>query len=134
MSHSLSNVAYSCGSCGFDLCLSSSDRNTASIGSAKYGRAMRKGIVAFSAINESRFARAEGIRCRPYFESKGSWGLFRRRTELRCRKCGSSIGCAYATLGCGSEKGAVYYIKIGALRPSCGEDDDGGFLGSRDAR
>ena len=31
----------------------------------------------------------------PYFRSTRSWGLFRRRARLLCRKCGGRIGNAY---------------------------------------
>ncbi|KAA3449626.1 nitrate reductase [NAD(P)H]-like isoform X2 [Gossypium australe] len=96
--HSLSSasqrhVTYSCGSCGYELNLSSSSRNTATIGS-KYGKSIKRGIISFISIDESRFTQVDEFRWGPYF-SKHSWGLFRRRTKLLCRKCGNYIGNAY---------------------------------------
>ncbi|KAG8044668.1 hypothetical protein GUJ93_ZPchr1247g22899 [Zizania palustris] len=51
---SAKDVAYSCGYCGYALNLSSSTRNTANIGS-KYGKQIRKGVISFFAVDESRF-------------------------------------------------------------------------------
>ncbi|KAJ4732158.1 methionine-S-oxide reductase [Rhynchospora pubera] len=91
---STKEVTYSCGYCGYSLNLSSSYRNTENIGS-KYGKAIRKGLVPFVSIDESRFGQREELRCMPYFNSKHSWGLFRKRTKLICRKCGKYIGTSY---------------------------------------
>lgn len=87
-------LSCSCGSCGFDLNLSSSSRNTSAIGS-KYGKSIKKGIISFVHVDESRFTQSENFQCVPYFFSKQSWGLFRRRTKLMCRKCGNYIGVSY---------------------------------------
>ncbi|KAM7518864.1 hypothetical protein LguiB_017826 [Lonicera macranthoides] len=84
-----------CGACGYDLNLSSSSRNTSTIGS-KYRKSMKKGIISFLYVDESRFTQVEEFRCLPFFFIfKRSWGLFRRRTKLLCRKCGNRIGVAY---------------------------------------
>ncbi|TVU19733.1 hypothetical protein EJB05_35902 [Eragrostis curvula] len=138
---SVKDVTYSCGYCGYALNLSSSARNTANIGS-KYGKQIRKGVVSFFTIDESRFTQTDEVSCMPYFHSSRSWGLFRKRTRLLCRKCGGSIGNAYedegSTLYDGSEdpdmstKGSSkstqkkYVIKINALQPS--SDESGGLL------
>ncbi|KAG8378266.1 hypothetical protein BUALT_Bualt08G0119700 [Buddleja alternifolia] len=87
------DVSYSCGSCGYDLNLNSSSRNTSTIGS-KYGKSMKKGVISFFSIDESRFNLVEEFNCVPFFMSKHSWGLFRPRTKLLCRKCGNLIGIA----------------------------------------
>ncbi|RRT76793.1 hypothetical protein B296_00007752 [Ensete ventricosum] len=84
----------SCGRCGYALNLSSSNLNTAGIG-AEYRRAIRKGVVSFLAIDETRFTQADELRCLPYFRSHRSWGLLRRRTRLLCGGCGCLIGVAY---------------------------------------
>ncbi|RZS20293.1 hypothetical protein BHM03_00052792 [Ensete ventricosum] len=84
----------SCGRCGYALNLSSSNLNTAGIG-AEYRRAIRKGVVSFLAIDETRFTQADELRCLPYFRSRRSWGLLRRRTRLLCGGCGCLIGVAY---------------------------------------
>ncbi|KAL8167215.1 hypothetical protein V2J09_008714 [Rumex salicifolius] len=93
-SRSNRDVNYSCGSCGYDLSLSSSNRNTASIGS-KYGKSIKRGMISFFQIDESRFTQADEIQCIPFFSSKKSWGLIRKKTKLLCRKCGNHIGNAY---------------------------------------
>ncbi|XP_072996453.1 uncharacterized protein At4g08330, chloroplastic-like [Typha latifolia] len=114
-------VIYSCGSCGYNLNLSSSNRNTTNIGS-KYGKAIKKGLVSFFSIDESRFLQVDELRCHPYFDSKRSWGLLRKRTKLFCRKCENFIGIAYAKSSSSPENGDVRYkmydVKINALQPS----------------
>ncbi|KAG1339110.1 hypothetical protein COCNU_04G014160 [Cocos nucifera] len=120
-SHPLSthgDVTYSCGSCGFALNLSSSNRNTSNIGS-KYRKAIKKGVVSFFSIDESRFSQADELLCLPCFNSKHSWGPFGRRTRLLCRKCGNFIGSA-APIGPNSCR--KYNIKISALQPSSAEE------------
>ncbi|XP_020176338.1 uncharacterized protein At4g08330, chloroplastic [Aegilops tauschii subsp. strangulata] len=136
--YSAKDVAYSCGYCGYALNLSSSTRNTANIGS-KYGKLIRKGVVSFFAIDESRFTQTDEVSCTPYFRSSRSWGFFRKRTRLLCRKCSGHIGNAYDdkdsalydtlddTLA-SSEVSSMssrkkYVIKINALQPS--SDDSG---------
>lgn len=87
------HVSYSCGSCGYELNLSSSNRNTTTIGS-KYSKSIKRGVISFFQIDDSRFMKVDEIKCTPYFISKHSWGLFRRRTKLLCCKCGHHIGNA----------------------------------------
>uniref|UniRef100_A0ACD5TG48 Uncharacterized protein n=1 Tax=Avena sativa TaxID=4498 RepID=A0ACD5TG48_AVESA len=131
--YSAKDVAYSCGYCGYELNLSSSTRNTANIGS-KYGKQIRKGVISFFAIDEGRFTQTDEVSCTPYFRSRCSWGFFRNRTRLLCRKCGAHIGSAYEdedsalyeTLDdtqTSSQGGSVssrkkYVVKINALQPS----------------
>uniref|UniRef100_A0A0D9V7G7 MsrB domain-containing protein n=1 Tax=Leersia perrieri TaxID=77586 RepID=A0A0D9V7G7_9ORYZ len=148
---SVKDVTYSCGYCGYALNLSSSTRNTANIGS-KYGKQIKKGVVSFFALDESRFTQADEVTCVPYFHSRRSWGLFRRRSRLLCRKCGGRIGSAYdedddpaaaaalssacdgsddlRTSSSGSSGGGSsassqknYVIKINALQPSSDDSD-----------
>ncbi|CAK9155731.1 unnamed protein product [Ilex paraguariensis] len=121
----------SCGACGYDLNLNSSTRNTSTIGS-KYGKSMKKGIISFLYIDESRFTQADEFQCVPSFISKHLRGLFRRRTKLLCRKCGNHIGNAYdddtsyplVTDGSDSASGSEisthrkYDVRIRALQPS----------------
>ncbi|CAA7398191.1 unnamed protein product [Spirodela intermedia] len=117
-------VSYSCGSCGYKLNLSSSNRNTSNFGS-KYGKAIKKGVISFLAIDESRFSKKEECRCVPYFISKRTWGIFRRRTKLLCQKCGNLVGVAYeeddpscaASESSGAAVHGKYKIKIRALQP-----------------
>ncbi|XP_061341947.1 uncharacterized protein At4g08330, chloroplastic-like [Gastrolobium bilobum] len=133
-SHSFSSqrdVRYSCGSCGYELNLSSSNRNTSSIGS-KYGKSIKRGIISFFNIDDSRFTQVDEIQCMPHF-NKHSWGLFRRRTKLLCRKCGNHIGNAYngytsffplVSNGAEAASHTKYDVRIRALQPSSSEEPE----------
>ncbi|GAB4855739.1 hypothetical protein Ancab_024383 [Ancistrocladus abbreviatus] len=130
---SLNGVNYSCGSCGYELNLNSCSRNTSVIGST-YRKSMRKGIISFFSIDESRVTQIECLRLLPYFISIRSWGLFQRRTQLLCRKCGNHIGNACSTFNFSSDSlpreepcltswdgisgRTTYNIRIRALQPS----------------
>ncbi|GMH21614.1 hypothetical protein Nepgr_023456 [Nepenthes gracilis] len=127
------HVNYSCGSCGYELNLNSSNRNTATIGS-KYGKSLKQGIISFFQIDESRFTQVDEFGCIPYFISRYSWGgFFSRKTKLLCRKCGKHVGFAYddktspyPLLTDGSNSSPVngvsghrkFDIRIRALQPS----------------
>ncbi|XP_010242793.1 PREDICTED: uncharacterized protein At4g08330, chloroplastic-like [Nelumbo nucifera] len=130
------DVNYSCGSCGYSLNLSSSNRNTSKIGS-KYGKSIKRGIISFFSIDESRFTQVDELRCMPYYISKHSWGFLRRRTKLLCRKCGSLVGHAYednafsypsvpdgsdSSSGYGMSFCRKYDVKIRSLQPSSSEE------------
>lgn len=149
---SIKDVTYSCGYCGYALNLSSAARNTAGIGS-KYGKQIKKGVVSFVAVDESRFTLTDELSCTPYFRSGRSWGFFRRRSRLLCRKCGGRIGDAYEEDEGGRDTGGLsdgdgfsddmrassssgsggsgssasnhmnYLIKISALQPSSDDSD-----------
>ncbi|XVE95481.1 hypothetical protein REPUB_Repub02eG0101200 [Reevesia pubescens] len=127
------HVTYSCGSCGYELNLDSSSRNTATIGS-KYGKSIKRGIISFFNIDESRFTQVDEFHCIPYF-SKHLWGLFRHRTKLLCRKCGNHIGNAYddktsglvldgsdSSSGNEASSHRKYDVRIRALQPSSAEE------------
>ncbi|XP_031097428.1 uncharacterized protein At4g08330, chloroplastic-like isoform X1 [Ipomoea triloba] len=136
-SSSLRDVTYShfcsnsCGCCGYELNLCSSSRNTSTIGS-KYNKCIKKGIISFLYIDESRFTQVKEVRCMPYFVSKHSWGFFPRRTKLLCRKCGNHVGTAYdndvayplvadeldSTIPDETATHRRYDIKIRSLQPS----------------
>ncbi|KAF1869051.1 hypothetical protein Lal_00048331 [Lupinus albus] len=121
------DVRYSCGTCGYELNLSSSNRNTSSIGS-KYSKFIKRGIMSFFNIDDSRFTQVDEIQCVPYF-TRHSWGLFRRRTKLLCRKCGNHIGNAHNGFTSSSREPITnssnetkYDIRIRALQPSSFEE------------
>ena len=91
--------------------------------------------VCFS-IDESRFTQVDELQCVPHF-SKQSWGLFRLRTKLLCRKCGNHIGNVYndhsssfslapdgaeSSLGNEASTHTKYDIRIRALQPSSSEE------------
>ncbi|XP_021900458.1 uncharacterized protein At4g08330, chloroplastic-like isoform X2 [Carica papaya] len=86
----LKQVNYSCGSCGYQLNLNSSNRNTSVIG-PEYEKSLKRGVISFLSIDESRFTKIEERRWTPYFNSIHSWGLLQRRTKLLCYKCGNHI-------------------------------------------
>ncbi|KAI3984082.1 hypothetical protein MKX01_035209 [Papaver californicum] len=135
------HINYRCGSCGYELNLRSSDRNTSAIGS-KYGKSMKRGIISFFSIDESRFTQMDEFTCVPNFISKNSLGLLKRRTKLLCRKCGNHVGNAYeestprnhqesdsSDSGSGSVPGISirrkYNVKIRSLQPSSSEEESG---------
>lgn len=125
----------SCGTCGYELNLNSDNRNIPAV-SSNYHKLIRRGTISFFCIDESRFKQTEKRECKPYFTSKKSWGLFRRRTKLLCRRCGNHIGNSYRvtasstslTLGKlysitwdGMSDCRIYDIKISALQPLVSE-------------
>ncbi|XP_020274682.1 uncharacterized protein At4g08330, chloroplastic-like [Asparagus officinalis] len=101
------DVTYRCGSCGYELNLHSSNRNTKNIDYSKYGKVIRKGVVSFVEVDESRFSE---------FEEIGCMNIFGRRTKLACKKCGNFIGAAYYE-GAG-DKYKKYDVRISALQPA----------------
>ncbi|KAI3465612.1 hypothetical protein Pfo_022275 [Paulownia fortunei] len=133
-SHSLStHVSYSCGSCGYELNLNSCNRNISVI-DAKYGKSMKRGVISFFSIDESRFTQINKVRWLPYLPSKNSWRLFPQRTKLLCRNCGNYIGTAWnmddtssstpfqmvkqsSATWDGISARRMYEIKIRSLRP-----------------
>ncbi|EFJ28706.1 hypothetical protein SELMODRAFT_441180 [Selaginella moellendorffii] len=128
------DVSYSCGRCAFKLNLSSSDRLITSIG-PRYSKTSRKGILYFLSIDESRFRMLDEVKCGPYFESPGKWGIQRMQTRLLCRQCGATIGhlesgISSSVIGCldvdrSTDDGKRFCIKIRALQPE--QELDGGF-------
>lgn len=92
----------SCGACGYDLRLRSSDRDTAALA--------RRGVVAFGAIDDARFGHADEFR----FVDVRARRLFVRRTRLLCRSCGASLGFGYDDRGGRSPR---YDIRIRRLQP-----------------
>ncbi|ONK77038.1 uncharacterized protein A4U43_C02F2460 [Asparagus officinalis] len=87
-------------------------------------------LAVVGLVDESRFSQTDELKCLPYFTSKNSWGLFRRRTKLLCRKCGNYIGSCYeessspivsdnsdSSSGNGVGGSKKYNIRISALQP-----------------
>ncbi|PKU84259.1 Uncharacterized protein MA16_Dca002772 [Dendrobium catenatum] len=105
------------------------------LASTKIRKAIKKGIVSFYSIDESRFAQIDELSCFPYFNSTRSWGLFRHKTKLQCRQCGNFVGSAYeevsplpsSSMGSDvSDSSSIgnskkYNIKISALQPTSEE-------------
>ncbi|XP_042062809.1 uncharacterized protein At4g08330, chloroplastic-like [Salvia splendens] len=73
-SDSYSHVSYSCGSCGYELNLNSCNRNISLIDS-EYGKSMKRGVISFFSVDESRFTQGlpelhwHGMEC-------GGWHSF----------------------------------------------------------
>ncbi|KAG4174834.1 hypothetical protein ERO13_A11G144700v2 [Gossypium hirsutum] len=118
---SQAHVSYSCGSCGYPLNLTSSNRIATSIGS-EYRKSVEKGLISFLSVDLSRFTQVDEVHCFPV-----SWGRHRSKTKLLCRKCGVHVGYGYgdAPALCGfdspdSSSAAFrkFTIKIRALQPS----------------
>ncbi|EEF37788.1 uncharacterized protein At4g08330, chloroplastic [Ricinus communis] len=118
---SQADVSYSCGSCGYPLNLSSSNRITSSIDS-EYRKSIKKGYISFLSVDLSRFTQVDEVNCIPLY-----WGRYRSKTKLLCRKCGVHIGYGYGDSPalCGfdspSSSNSAYKkftIKIRALQPS----------------
>ncbi|KAL5997991.1 hypothetical protein ACLOJK_008925 [Asimina triloba] len=86
-----------CGSCGYPLNLNSANRITSSIGS-EYRKSIKKGVISFLTVDISRFTQVDEVSCIPI-----SWGIYRPKTKLLCRKCGTLIGYGYgeSTVLCG---------------------------------
>ncbi|KAF2910398.1 hypothetical protein DAI22_11g097200 [Oryza sativa Japonica Group] len=118
---SQSDVVYSCGSCGYPLNLSSSNRSTSDVGSS-YQKSVKKGLISFITVDLSRFTQVDEISCFPL-----TWRSYRPKTKLLCRKCGASIGygygepavlCSFDPASSSSSTSQKYLIKIQALQPS----------------
>ncbi|XWS75958.1 hypothetical protein CRYUN_Cryun01aG0136300 [Craigia yunnanensis] len=86
---SQADVSYSCGSCGYPLNLTSSNRITSGIGS-EYSKSTKKGFISFLSVDISRFTQVDEVYCFPF-----SWGRYRSKTKLLCRRCGVHIGYGY---------------------------------------
>ncbi|XP_028786461.1 uncharacterized protein At4g08330, chloroplastic-like [Neltuma alba] len=124
LSSYIRDVNYSCGSCGYQLNLNSCNRNTSAI-DTRYEKSIKRGLISFFSVDESRFSMVEQLRWVPFFNSKRSWGLFQRRTKLLCRKCGNHIGYACSLpfeSWDGFSDSRVYDIKLSALQPSFYQD------------
>ncbi|XP_051115108.1 uncharacterized protein At4g08330, chloroplastic-like [Andrographis paniculata] len=107
------HVFYSCGSCGYDLNLNSCNRNLTVIGET-YGKSMKRGLISFYSIDQTRFTQTTKLRW---------WRIFRRRrTKLLCRNCDTCIGTCPSssskmTTWDGMSTQTLYQIKIRSLRP-----------------
>ncbi|CAL0325216.1 unnamed protein product [Lupinus luteus] len=133
------DVNYSCGSCGYELNLNSSNRNTSSfIDSKCYNKFIKKGFISFFSIDETRFSQLHQLPYSfswlPFFNYKRQWSLSlfqpsttttrKRRTKLLCRMCGTHLGYGYTLPNPhsqswdGMSESRIYDIKLSALQPS----------------
>ncbi|XP_027337377.1 uncharacterized protein At4g08330, chloroplastic-like [Abrus precatorius] len=120
---SQADVSYCCGSCGYPLNLTSSNRITSNIAS-EYTKSVKKGSISFASVDLSRFTQVDDITCFPDF-----W-FYRSKTKLLCRKCGVHVGYGYSGESaaiCGFESPTSsnsqrkFTIKIRSLQPSLEE-------------
>ncbi|KAF5746216.1 hypothetical protein HS088_TW06G00405 [Tripterygium wilfordii] len=118
---SQADVSYSCGSCGYPLNLTSSNRITSAIGS-EYRKSIKKGFISFLSVDLSRFTQVDEVNCFVFH-----WGRYRSKTKLLCRKCGVHIGygygdthvlCGFDSPNSSSSTYKKFVIKIRALQPS----------------
>ncbi|TKY60471.1 hypothetical protein E2542_SST17570 [Spatholobus suberectus] len=113
------DVNYSCGSCGYELNLNSSNRNTSLVDS----KSIKRGIISFFSVDESRFTQIQQPHWPswiPFFNSK------RQRAKLLCRSCGNHLGHAYTLPSQSwdgiSDDSRVYDIRLTTLLPSFSEE------------
>ncbi|KAK8694197.1 hypothetical protein V6N13_071753 [Hibiscus sabdariffa] len=117
---SQADVSYSCGSCGYPLHLTSSNRIASGFGiSSEYSKSVKKGLISFLSVDLSRFTQVDEVHCFPV-----SWGRYRLKTKLLCRKCGVHIGYGYgdAPALCGfdsPESSGAAYKKFTTLCLDC---------------
>ncbi|XP_024440398.1 uncharacterized protein At4g08330, chloroplastic isoform X1 [Populus trichocarpa] len=111
----------SCGSCGYPLNLTSSNRITSNIGSG-YQKSIKKGYISFLSVDLSRFTQVDEVNCLPV-----SWGRYHSKSKLLCRKCGVHVGygygdspalCGFDSPNSSSSAYKKFTIKIRALQPS----------------
>ncbi|KAK2389966.1 hypothetical protein QL285_063519 [Trifolium repens] len=111
---------------------------------SKYGKSIKRGMISFFNIDDSRFTQVDEIECAPHF-SKHLFGLFRRKMKLLCRKCCNHIGYAYNGYNSTSSPSFIlvssnraepspstetqtrvkYSIRIRALQPSSSSQESG---------
>ncbi|KAG5067552.1 hypothetical protein JHK86_011283 [Glycine max] len=75
---------------------------------------LKRGIISFLNVDDSRFTRVDEIEFAPYF-SKHSWSFFRRKTKLLCRKTEPSPPTE-------ASSPMKYDIRIRALQPSSSQE------------
>ncbi|KAL5562272.1 hypothetical protein UlMin_032019 [Ulmus minor] len=118
---SQADVSYSCGSCGYPLNLTSSNRIVPGVDS-EYRKSIKKGSISFLTVDLSRFTQVDEVNCLPL-----SWGRYRSKTKLLCRKCGVHIGygygdshalCGFDSPNSSSSSYKKFTVKIRALQPS----------------
>ncbi|KAL3724990.1 hypothetical protein ACJRO7_030064 [Eucalyptus globulus] len=84
------DVSYSCGSCGYALNLTSSNRITSGIDS-KYHKSIKKGFIFFRSVDLCRFTTVAQVNCFPV-----TWVRRGLKMKLLCHKCRAHIGYGYA--------------------------------------
>ncbi|KAK8938059.1 hypothetical protein KSP40_PGU010792 [Platanthera guangdongensis] len=112
-------VAYSCGSCGYPLKLTSSEQvSTSKI--CVHKRPTSKDMIYFPTVDLSRFTQVDEFSCFPF-----SMGCYQSKIKLLCRKCGIHIGYGYGLSGVnGFDSDGVtstcrkYVVKARAIQPS----------------
>ncbi|KAJ6674483.1 METHIONINE-S-OXIDE REDUCTASE [Salix viminalis] len=113
-------VSENCCSCGYPLNLTSSNRITSNIGSG-YQKSTKKGYISFLSVDLSRFTQVDEVNCLPV-----SWGRYRSKSKLLCRKCGVHVGygygdspvlCGFDSPNSSSSAYKKFTIKIRALQP-----------------
>jgi hypothetical protein len=122
------DAMYCCGKCGASLNVSSNDLYPPDT----YFEAGNRGTLSFMEVDMSKFRKQKEKKwrsCFPFFDSLDSWGIHRRRTQLRCISCNMLLGYIYYDMprrqghsGLGPSqavpRGERYRLKIKALQES----------------
>ncbi|RAL46489.1 unnamed protein product [Cuscuta campestris] len=82
---------YSCRECETNLNLQTAALYPADF----YFEAGNKGTLSFSAVDSSKFRFEKEDKLRPFFETLDYWGIQRRRTMIKCDRCGKLVGHVY---------------------------------------
>lgn len=121
------DAMYCCKSCGGSLNVSSNDLYPPDT----YFEAGNRGTLSFMEVDLSKFRKQKEKRwrsCFPFFDSWDSWGIQRKRTQLRCVQCNKLLGFIYNDMprrgggysGWGPSqnvpRGERYRLKIKALQ------------------
>ncbi|KVI03764.1 hypothetical protein Ccrd_017942 [Cynara cardunculus var. scolymus] len=85
---SQADISYSCGSCGYQLNLSSANKSSGT--TSEYRESIKKGSISFQSIDPSRFTQIDEVSCIPI-----TLGRNALKTKLMCRQCGVLIGYGY---------------------------------------
>ncbi|XP_058731096.1 uncharacterized protein At4g08330, chloroplastic-like [Vicia villosa] len=126
LSSFIRDVNYSCGSCGYELNLNSSNRNMTSVVDSNYGKSIKKrkrSLISFFSVDETRFTHIQ-----QFSFSWISFFNFQRTataTKLLCRSCGNHLGYARtfpyhsgSSSWDGISDSRTFYIKLNAIQPS----------------
>jgi hypothetical protein len=90
----MADAMYCCGRCGASLNVSSNDLYPLDT----YFEAGNRGTLSFMGVDMSKFRQQNEEKwrsCFPFFESSDSWGIQRKRTQLRCASCSTLLGFIY---------------------------------------
>lgn len=128
------DVNYSCGSCGYELNLNSSNRNTSLVDYSNYARnsikknnKSKRCVISFFSIDESRFTQIQQLPLSwmiSFFNFQQRRRTTKTTTKLLCRNCGNYLGYSRTfpshshSSWDGISDSRIFYIKLNALQPT----------------